>query len=780
MTAEIAIVFTILGIAILLFITEWVRVDIVALMVAVSLAIAGQVTAQEAVSGFANPAVITVWAVLILSAGLSRTGLANLLGGQVLRFAGRSEVRLILLIMISVGVLSGFMNDIGVAALMLPVVIDIASSAALPASKLLMPLAFASLLGGLTTLIGTPPNILISDALRGYGLEPFGMFDYTPVGVVVLVTGVAFVVLVGRRLLPARSIEKVFAHNGDLDLDDFFKLRERLFLIELPERSVLAGKTIAESRLGSALGLNLIAILRDGKTDFAPMADTLLQPGDKLLVGGRVERLSELGTDRYLELESEDITLDLLTAGDVHLVEVRIDHQAAILGKKVADTNLREVYGINLLAITRREKTRPIDLQRTVFMEGDILLLQGPNRALQDFGKQPGMNLSSVESADIYRLNEWLFAMQIPPGSSLAGQSLSESQLGDAYGLSVLGIRRGRDTILAPARNELLREGDTLLIQGSPEDLRTFKGLQELEIDQRTELELRDLESEQVGLTEVVLSPHTTLVGKTLRELHFRAKYGLTVLAIWREGRLYRSNLRDLPLKFGDTLLLYGMREKLIVLGSDPDFLVLTEEAQVPPRTRKAPIALLIMVAVLLPVVAGWLPIAITAVGGVVLMVLTGCLTMDEAYRSIEWKAIFLIAGMLPLGIALERTGAAQYVAENMVSLIGGMGPLAVTAGLFVLAALASQFMPNPAVAVLLAPIAYNTALDLGVSPYPLMMVVAISASAAFLSPVAHSSNILVMGPGGYRFADYLRLGIPLTLVVLAVTLVVLPIFWPF
>jgi len=780
MTTEIAIVFTILGIAILLFITEWVRVDIVALMVAVSLAIAGQVTAQEAVSGFANPAVITVWAVLILSAGLSRTGLANLLGGQVLRFAGRSEVRLILLIMISVGVLSGFMNDIGVAALMLPVVIDIASSAALPASKLLMPLAFASLLGGLTTLIGTPPNILISDALRGYGLEPFGMFDYTPVGVVVLVTGVAFVVLVGRRLLPVRSIEKVFAHNGDLDLDDFFKLRERLFLIELPERSVLAGKTIAGSRLGSALGLNLIAILRDGKTDLAPMADTLLQPGDKLLVGGRVERLSELGTDRYLELESEDITLDLLTAGDVHLVEVRIDHQAAILGKKVADTNLREVYGINLLAITRREKTRPIDLQRTVFMEGDILLLQGPNRALQDFGKQPGMNLSSVESADIYRLNEWLFAMQIPPGSSLAGQSLSESHLGDAYGLSVLGIRRGRDTILAPARNELLREGDTLLIQGSPEDLRTFKGLQELEIDQRTELELRDLESEQVGLTEVVLSPHTTLVGKTLRELHFRAKYGLTVLAIWREGRLYRSNLRDLPLKFGDTLLLYGMREKLIVLGSDPDFLVLTEEAQVPPRTRKAPIALLIMVAVLLPVVAGWLPIAITAVGGVVLMVLTGCLTMDEAYRSIEWKAIFLIAGMLPLGIALERTGAAQYVAENMVSLIGGMGPLAVTAGLFVLAALASQFMPNPAVAVLLAPIAYNTALDLGVSPYPLMMVVAISASAAFLSPVAHSSNILVMGPGGYRFSDYLRLGIPLTLVVLVVTLVVLPIFWPF
>jgi di/tricarboxylate transporter len=180
------------------------------------------------------------------------------------------------------------------------------------------------------------------------------------------------------------------------------------------------------------------------------------------------------------------------------------------------------------------------------------------------------------------------------------------------------------------------------------------------------------------------------------------------------------------------------------------------------------------------PVVFGWLPIPITAVAGVVLMVLSGCLTMGEAYRSIEWKAVFLIAGMLPLGIAMERTGAASFLAEGMVDLVGGLGPLAVLAGLFVLAALASQVMPNPAVAVLLAPIAYNTANDLGVSPYPLMMTVAISASAAFLSPVGHSANVLIMGPGGYRFADYTKVGIPLTLVVLVVAMLVVPIFWPF
>ena len=235
-----------------------------------------------------------------------------------------------------------------------------------------------------------------------------------------------------------------------------------------------------------------------------------------------------------------------------------------------------------------------------------------------------------------------------------------------------------------------------------------------------------------------------------------------------------------MSLRFGDALLLYGQRDRMRVLGLEPDFLVLTEAAQEAPRSNKAPIALLIMAAVLLPVAFDWLPIAITAVAGVVLMILTGCLTMDEAYRSIEWKAVFLIAGMLPLGIAMEQTGAANFLAEQVVNLVGPLGPRAVLAGLFILAALASQVMPNPAVAVLLAPIAFNTANDIGISPYPLMMAVAISASAAFLSPVGHSANVLVMGPGGYKFADYTKVGIPLTLVVLVVVLIAVPIFWPF
>jgi di/tricarboxylate transporter len=291
---------------------------------------------------------------------------------------------------------------------------------------------------------------------------------------------------------------------------------------------------------------------------------------------------------------------------------------------------------------------------------------------------------------------------------------------------------------------------------------------------------LSELETEDTALLEAVMSPHSTLAGKAVRELNFRAKYGLTILAIWRGGRAYRSHIRDMKLKFGDALLLFGSRRRLQMFGAEPDFLVLSEEALPAPRRNKAPYALLIMALVLIPVILNWLPIAISAVAGVALMILTGSLQMDEAYRLIEWKAVFLIAGMLPLGIALDHSGAAQLIGDSMISLIGNAGPLAVSAGLFLLASVGSQVMPNPAVAVLLAPIALSTAAELGISPYPLMMTVAVSSSAAFLSPVGHPANLLVMGPGGYKFTDYIKVGLPLTIIVMVVFLLELPFLWPF
>jgi di/tricarboxylate transporter len=406
--------------------------------------------------------------------------------------------------------------------------------------------------------------------------------------------------------------------------------------------------------------------------------------------------------------------------------------------------------------------------------------VQGPRKQIDTIQEETDLVVSQPKPAELDHLEERLMVVSLPEDSPFAGRTLTESRLGNAYGLGVMGIVREGETNLMPNPEEKLVAGDTLLVKGKQENLQALEGLQGLEIDSATPPGLTDLESEDIGLMETMLSPYTTLAGKTLHEIHFRAKYGLSVMAIWREGHAYRSNLRDMALRFGDALLLYGPREKFTLLGSEPDFLVLSEEVQQPPRRNKTLISVLIMAAVLLPVILGWLEIAIAAVAGVVLMILTGCLTIEEAHRSIQWKAIFLIAGMLPLGIALQNTGAASFLAQEMIRLVGAWGPTAIMAGLFILAALSSQVMPNPAVAVLLAPIALNTASDLGISPYPLLMAVAVSASAAFLSPVGHSANIMVMGPGGYRFSDFLKVGLPLTLVVLVVVVLVMPIFWPF
>jgi di/tricarboxylate transporter len=779
LTPEIATVLVILVMAIVLFVSEWLRMDVVALLVLVSLALTGLVTPEEALSGFSNMAVVTVWAVLILSGGLARTGIANRIGQQVLRIAGSSEARLVAIIMLTAGVLSGIMNNIGVAALMLPVVVDIAHRTRRAPSKLLMPLAFGALLGGLTTLIGTPPNILVSEVQRRYGLEPFQMFDYTPTGVFVLLAGVAFVTLLGRRLLPSRNIRD-FSSGIRAEARDFFGLRERLFVVRVPADSTLVGKTLVESRLGAALGLNVLGIIREDKRQLAPDPGTLLLPDDRLLVEGRQSPLDELVGREHLTMVGGRPTVERLVSGEVEVAEVRLDPGCGLLGHTLEQAGFRTRFGAIVLAIRRGDVILRTSLEKTLLQSNDVLLVQGTRAHLDTVREEPCISVSAPEEAESYHLEERLMQVRVPQGSPLAGKTLAESRLGDAFGLGVMGIVRGETTHLMPEPDKRLAPGDLLLVKGEPEDLLTMNGLQSLRIEQEAPPDLSELESEFVGLAEVVLSPHTTLAGKTLRELHFREKFGLNVLAIWRSGRPYRSNLRDMALRFGDAILLYGPREKLKMLGTEHDFLVLTEEAQEAPRLNKAPVALLVMAAVLVPVIFGWLPIAITAVMGVVLMIVTGVLTMEEAYRSIQWKAIFLIAGMLPLGIAMEQAGAASLLAEGVVRLVGAYGSLAVMASLFVLAALASQVMPNPAVAVLLAPIAYNMANGLGVSPYPMMMAVAVSASAAFLSPVGHPANVLIMGPGGYRFSDYLKVGIPLTLVVLVVSLLVVPVFWPF
>jgi di/tricarboxylate transporter len=778
--SQILTVLAVLVLSIFLFVSERIRADLVALLVLVALALTGLVTPQEAISGFSNPAVVTVWAVLIMSAALARSGVANIISERLLRVAGNGETRLIVVIMLAVGLLSSFMNNIGATALMLPVVVALARRTRRAPSKLLMPLAFGGLLGGMTTLIGTPPNILISDALQQAEMPPFRMFDFAPTGIAALLAGVVFMVLVGHRLLPERDMRRGAEGGDDGNLEETYALRKRLFVLHLSRESPLAGKSLAGIGLGATLGINILAILRPGGDQLAPGPGAVVQGGDRLLVLGRQEGLEELIGHHQLDFTHEGPDVEALLASGLKYARVEIKSDSTLVGTTLRQSDFRKAFGLNVLAVWRGGEPRRTRLHDLELDHGDTLLVQGPEERVDRLRSEPGLTIIDAKTMDVRMISDRVFSVKIPTESSLAGKSLQESRLANAFGLSVLGIVRQGRTHLLPAPGDRLEVGDVLLVEGRPESLLVLEGGEDLEIEYQAEVDLASLGNGEVGLSEVVLSPRTHLVGKNLKQIRFRDKYGLNVVALMRAGRAFRSNLGEMTLQFGDALLLFGQRYNLKILATDPDFLVLEEGLQDPPRYEKAPIAALIMVIALLPAMLGWLSIAISLIMGMVLMILTRCLTMEEAYRSIEWKAIFLIAGMMPLGIALQNTGTANVLAETIIRLVGGLGPVAVMSALFLLSAAASQAMPNAAVAVLLAPIALNAAQDLAISPYPLIMSVAVSASAAFLSPVGHPANLLVMGPGGYQFRDYTKVGAPLLAVVMLVSLIVIPLVWPF
>jgi di/tricarboxylate transporter len=570
--------------------------------------------------------------------------------------------------MVTAGVMSAIMNNVAVAALMLPVVMDIARHTERPPSRLLMPLAYGSLLGGLTTQIGTPPNILVTDALRDEGMKSFTFFDFTPVGLIIMFAGVAFMVLIGRHLLPRRDVAKESSTGKTNDWQTQYDLQERLFHIRVPRNSILANKTLAKVRMGSVLGWNVIGITRGDRTILALGPTDVLQAGDRLTVEGRIETLNELKNWHQLEVEEGGIDLEQPYSGPIKLGEVLLPGNSRLVGSTLNQLSFRSRFGLNVLAIRRDDYVKRTNLPDEPLQRGDLLLVAGPEEQLEQLKDQKGFDqfryVARSELIEVYHLHERLMVMQISPDSTLMGKTLKESRLGDALGSRVLGILRGDEPIVMPEPDEVIRPGDRLVVEGRMRDFANLRGLEELEIERRAATDVDKLVSRDVGVLEAILSPQTRLEGKTLRQINFREKFGLNVLALWRRGQAYRSNLRDVDLRFGDALLLIGPRRKLELLGREPDFIVLTETAQAPLRLDKMKLSILIMAGVLLPVIIGWVPIYIAAVVGAALMVLSGCLTMDEAYRQIEWKAVFLIAGMLPLGTALDQTGAAKLIAE--------------------------------------------------------------------------------------------------------------------
>lgn len=608
MNSDILLVFALLVVTVVLFATDRLRMDIVAVLLIIALTVTGLLTPAQALSGFGDPLVMLIAALFVVGEGLFRTGVAFSVGNWLVRVAGTSEARLLVSLMLVVAALSAFMSNTGAVAIFIPVTLNLANRAGIPAERLLLPMACAGSIGGMLTLIGTPPNLAVSTELSRVGLPPFNFFSFTPIGLVILAASIGVMLVFGRVLLPRERKEEGRA-------------RDRLSILDLVDTYDLGGS----ARL------------------------------------------------------------------------FRLEEECPLVGTTLGQDQLRNRFGVTVLGTARLSESKPTmspALIETEYCQGDVLFLTGTEEEVE----------------------------------RLTG--------------SVAGLVR------------------------VPFEERHWA-----------------MATRELGVAEVLLTPRSELIGRTIRRARFREDHGLSVLGVLRKGRPLRDDLVDTRLESGDTLLVAGGWKQIGLLQSKRrDFVVLTlprEMDEVAPYRKRAPWALGIVGAMLAVMSLGLLPAVTSVLAAGVAMVLARCVTLEEAYRAINWQSVVLIAGMLPLAAALEKTGGLDVAVSALMDGLGDSGPLAVMAGLFLLTSVFSQLISNTATAILVAPVALGAAEGLGVSPEPLLMTVALAASAAFSTPMASPVNTLVLGPGSYRFADYLRLGIPLQLLAMAITMVCVPLLFP-
>ena len=606
MTPEMMFVFGLLAATIVLFIIDKIRMDIVALLVVVVLAASGIISPSDAVSGFGNSVVIMIAGLFVVGEALFRTGVAAAAGNWLLKVGGDSETRLLLFLLPVVAVLSAFMSSTGAVALLIPVVLSMARKSGMQPGRLLMPLAFAALMGGMLTLIGTPPNIIVSGQMREAGIEPFSFFAFTPVGLSVLIVGSLYLVFIGRFLLPTTEIR---------------------------------------------------------------------------------------------DPDSSHPTLS--------------------------------------------------------------------------------------EFADRYSISDQLHKLVVQPGSPLTNKTLTEVGLRTNFEITVFAIQRSGkflSSLMPVLSHTKIQALDTLIVYGTDEKIEAFSQACMVRHQGFPEREIQKVR-EQFGVAEVLLPPNSTLINQTLKEGRFREQFNLSVIGVRRQNSPITTEFAVTKLEAGDTLLLAGSWDHISTLESRRDLVVLetpAEMQEIASNAKKAPIAIGIMIAMLAVMTFSIIPNLTAVLIAALAMILSGCVTMNQAYRSLNATSLVLIAGMLPLAMAMESSGALNYVVNILVEEYGGASPLFLCAGLFLLTSLLSQFISNTATTVLIAPVAISVAQLLGLNPAPFMMVVAIAASTAFATPIASPVNTLVLGPGNYRFVDFAKVGIPLQILALTVTLILTPIIFPF
>ncbi len=588
----------ILTIAVVLFLSEKLRPDLIAMLTAVLLAASGVLTAAESFSGFSSNAVIIIISVFILAEGLARAGVSESVARLILRLGGKREGTLVALFMAAGGMLSLVINNIAAAAVLIPSAGSAAEKSNFPVSKLLMPLVFATIMGGMATLL-TTMNIVVGAVFEESGLPGFGLLDFLPVGIPILIAGILYMVLWGRFRLPVRS-------NPD--------------------------ENVGHCPTGKLFGLY---------------------------------NMNEL------------------------FFKARIPRGSYLIGKKLSQSTLREDFRLSLIAVFRHGEKLPVLDSDTVLREGDILTLKGRAKEFAEMDREPRLEI------------------------------LEDSCL-------------------------------------TPSDVETSEGI----------------------LAEVMLSPRSSLIGSTLRDVMFRQKYGMNVIAIWRGNEPIRRDIRKMKLMYGDALMGIIPPRKLSLLSDSPDLIPVTSQPGRVISAEKAPWAVLIFLAALLTIIFTGLPMSQVLFAGAVLMLLSGMISMEQAYRAIDWKAIFLVAGMLPMALAMQKSGLAGEASSLLTGAVGGGAPLITVGILFLFSAMLTQAVSGAAVAAIMAPIAVALAQVSPAPPAALAMAVALGSSMAFLTPLGHPVNILVMGAGGYRFSDYRRVGWPLFVIITMVVLIVFTLRW--
>lgn len=627
--------FIILGVTIILFIHGKLRSDLVALISLLGLFLAGVLTSEQALAGFSDSTVILIAALFVVGEGLSRTGVTAWMGNQVLQLAGSSKVRLLVVLMVGTAVLSAFISNTGTVATLLPAVVAASWRIGSVPSKFLMPLAFAANTGGLLTLTGTPPNIVVANALDSAGYRPFAYFEYAYIGIPLLLCTIAYMSFIGRKLLPKRN-----ADQRPLDLTQSmgefattFSLPENLFYLRIRQASPLVGKTLEEAALGRDYNITVVRIDRGQGAE-----------PDEPASGGRLR-------------------------------------------------NIRDQIG----QLQPESGPTPVPGAQTVIRSQDRLLVKA--------------------------------------------STLNIRRLSIKYNLGVQEVEEGSEVL----SHELL--------------------------------------STEIGVAEVLLTPRSQYIGRSLAEVRFADKFKVQVLSIWRGDKAIMGS--NVKLKFGDMMLVRGRWDDIDLLRNETRNFVVTGSPEALSRqiielSPRSFFAILVLVGMVTMMVTGIVPTVMAAVIAAVAMVLGGCLSMGQVYRSIGWQSVVLIASMIPMSTALSVTGGAELLASGLVATLGSISPLALMAGVFLLTASFSQVINNTATSVLVAPIVLQASLEMGVAPHPLLMAVAVSASTAFLTPIGTTTNLMVLTAGGYKFTDYIKVGGPLILLFLLISLVLIPIIWPF